>query len=366
VGGATGLVGDPSFKAQERSLNPGELVSQWTASIFRQVSRFVDTDGPRAAQVVNNLDWFQSIAFIDFLRDVGKHFSVSAMIQKDSVRQRLDRDGAGLSFTEFAYMLLQAYDFSELNRRLGCTIQLGGSDQWGNITSGIDLCRRLNGSHVHGLTLPLVTKADGAKFGKTEAGTVWLDPAKTSPYAFYQFWMSAADDDVYRFLKYFTFLTAQEVSAIREADESSGGKPEAQRLLANEVTKLVHGEQGLASAARITEALFSGSHYELSEPDLEQLRLDGLATTLLSLNDLQKPLTGLLVDAGMVASGKQAKDALSRRALQVNGRAYGIEDNLSATSCFSRELAVYGRFFLAKLGKRTYHLFIFDAQGASR
>ncbi len=358
VGGATGLVGDPSFKAQERSLNPGELVRSWTESIFRQVSRFVDTEGPRGARVVNNLDWFQSIGFIDFLRDVGKYFSVNAMIQKDSVKQRVDREGAGLSFAEFSYMLLQAYDFSELNRRLDCTVQLGGSDQWGNITAGIDLCRRRNGAQVHALTLPLVTKSDGTKFGKTEAGTVWLDPLKTSPFAFYQFWLGASDEDVYRFLKYFTFLGAAEVQAINEEDSRSTGKPRAQSILADEVTSLVHGQSGLASAARITSALFSGQHAELSESDLEQLLLDGVPSTVISKADLEKPLTGLLVDAGMAASGKHAKDALLRAAVQVNGHALSMEDNMSAGVCLSRERAAFGRFLLARLGKRTYHLFV--------
>lgn len=357
VGGATGLVGDPSFKAQERSLNPGELVSHWTKSIFDQVARFVDTDGPRGAIVVNNLDWFQSIGFIDFLRDIGKHFSVNAMIQKESVRQRIDRDGAGLSFTEFSYMLLQAYDFSELNRRLGCTIQLGGSDQWGNITAGIDLCRKRNGAQVHALTLPLVTKSDGTKFGKTEAGTVWLDPTKTSPYAFYQFWIGSADQDVYRFLKYFTFLGIGEIEEIRAADSKSPGKPAAQTILAEHVTRLVHGEAGLESATRITRALFSGEDQGLSEADLEQLALDGLPSSKLGVSELDKPLTGLLVDAGLAASGKQAKDALSRSALQINGRVHSMDDNLSASVCFAPERAAFGRFFLVRLGKRTYHLF---------
>jgi tyrosyl-tRNA synthetase len=245
VGGATGLVGDPSFKAQERSLNPDELVSAWTDSIFRQVSRFVDTEGPLGAKVVNNLDWFRSIGFIDFLRGVGKYFSVSSMISKESVKQRLERDGSGLSFTEFSYMLLQAYDFSELNRRSGCTVQIGGSDQWGNITAGIDLCRKRNGAQVHAVTLPLVTKSDGTKFGKTEAGTVWLDPSKTSPYAFFQYWLGVSDDDVYRFLGYFTFWASEEIEGLRRDDERSGSKPRAQDVLAAEVTRLVHCLEGL-------------------------------------------------------------------------------------------------------------------------
>ena len=357
VGGATGLVGDPSFKAQERSLNPGLLVAEWTESIFRQVSRFLDTDGPNAASVVNNLEWFESMSFIGFLRDVGKHFSINTMINKDSVRQRIDREGAGLSFAEFSYMLLQAYDFAELNRRYGCTIQLGGSDQWGNITAGIDLCRRLNSAQVHALTLPLVTKADGTKFGKTESGTVWLDPKKTSPYAFFQFWLNAGDADVYRFLAYFTFLPAAEIGAVREHDSQASGRPKAQRVLAEEVTRLVHGADGLESAVRITDALFSGAHHLLSEQDLMQLLLDGIPSSLLGSDALQKPLTGILVDAGLASSGKQAKDALSNSALLINGLVTNMEDNMAAPRCFAVERAMYGRFFLARLGKRSYHLF---------
>lgn len=229
VGGATGLIGDPSFKAQERRLNTADIVSEWTDRIRAQVSRFIDFDrGSNAARVVNNLDWMGEISALDFLREVGKHFSVNAMIHKESVKQRLEREGAGISFTEFSYLLLQSYDFAELNRRHGCTVQVGGSDQWGNITGGIDLTRRLYGNQVYGMTVPLVTKADGTKFGKTESGAVWLDPARTSPFAFYQFWINAADADVYKFLRYFTFLSPAEIEQIEQADRESSGKPQAQ------------------------------------------------------------------------------------------------------------------------------------------
>jgi tyrosyl-tRNA synthetase len=219
VGGATGLVGDPSFKAQERQLNTPEVVAGWVERLRDQVAAFLDFDaGERSALVVNNLDWTRDLSVLDFLRDVGKHFSVNAMIHKESVKQRLDREGSGISFTEFTYMILQSLDFAELQRRYGCGLQLGGSDQWGNITGGIDLTRRLHGAQVYGLTMPLITKADGSKFGKTESGTVWLDPRRTSPYAFYQFWLSVADEDVYRFLRYFTFLSVEDIDAIERAD----------------------------------------------------------------------------------------------------------------------------------------------------
>ena len=242
VGGATGLIGDPSFKAAERQLNTPEVVGSWVEKIRGQVSQFIDFDGDDPALVVNNLDWTANVDVLDFLRDVGKHFSVNNMIGKESVRQRLDREGAGISFTEFSYMILQSFDFSELYRLHGCGLQIGGSDQWGNITGGIDLTGRLHGAQVFGLTLPLVTKADGTKFGKTESGTIWLDANRTSPYAFYQFWLGTADADVYRFLRYFTFLPVDEIAAIEQADAERAGRPEAQQILAREVTRLVHGE----------------------------------------------------------------------------------------------------------------------------
>ncbi len=358
VGGATGLVGDPSFKAQERKLNTPEVVTGWVEKIEVQVSRFLDFDaGENSAVVVNNLDWTAGMDLLTFLRDVGKHFSVNAMIQKESVKQRLERDGAGISYTEFTYMILQSYDFAELHRRYGCGLQLGGSDQWGNITGGIDLTRRLHGAQVFGLTMPLITKADGSEFGKTEAGTVWLDPARTSPYAFYQFWLGTSDVDVYRFLKYFTFLDVAEIDALERADAERQGRPEAQSVLAGEVTRLVHGEEGLAAARRITDSLFSGSIEGLAEGDLEQLRQDGLPSSTLEMEAFPETLTQLLAGAGMAPSGKQVKDALGRNAVTINGRIVGWESNADVTSCFDRSRSLYGRFYLVRLGKKKYHLF---------
>jgi len=358
VGGATGLIGDPSFKAQERQLNTPDVVAGWVDKIRSQVSRFIDFDaGDCSAEVVNNLDWTQGMDVLSFLRDVGKHFSVNAMIQKESVKQRIERDGSGISFTEFTYMILQSYDFAELNERYGCGLQLGGSDQWGNITGGIDLTRRLHGNQVFGLTMPLITKSDGTKFGKTESGTIWLDPARTSPYAFYQFWLGTADADAYKFLKYFTFLDVAEIEAIEKADAERQGRPEAQGVLAREVTRLVHGQEGLDAAERITQALFSGDSGELTESDLQQLRQDGLPSTAISRSDFPETLTQMLTDAGMAASGKQVKDALGRSAVIVNERVLGMEDNGRVEDCFAPELAAFGRFYLVKLGKKKYHLF---------
>jgi len=359
VGGATGLIGDPSFKAQERKLNTSDVVADWVDKLKIQVSRFIRFDcGQSSAEVVNNLDWVGKINVLDFLRGVGKHFSVNNMIQKESVKQRLDREGEGISFTEFTYVLLQSYDFSELYQRHTCTLQIGGSDQWGNIVGGTDLTRRVHGAQVFGLTLPLVTKSDGTKFGKTESGTIWLDPAKTSPYAFYQFWVNAADADVYKFLRYFTFLDVAEIDVIEQADKEAAGRPQAQLILAEEVTRLVHGEENLQAAQRITEALFSGGIDHLNVSDMEQLRQDGLENTSLKDVDLlEEPLTGLFVAVGLAKNGKQAKDALSRNAVLVNGKSIGWDDNMCTKNVFAASNARFGQFFIVRLGKKQYHLF---------
>ncbi|MGL6160987.1 tyrosine--tRNA ligase [Microbulbifer sp.] len=358
VGGATGLIGDPSFKAQERSLNSPEVVDGWVEKLKRQVSQFIDFDcGENSALVVNNLDWTKDLSVLDFLRDVGKHFSVNNMVNKESVKQRIQREGEGISFTEFAYILLQSMDFSELYRRHNCTLQIGGSDQWGNITGGVDLTRRQHRGKVYGMTLPLVTKADGSKFGKTESGTIWLDASRTSPYAFYQFWLNTADADVYKFLRYFTFLSVDEIEAIEDADRERAGRPEAQGILAREVTRLVHGDEGLAAAERISRALFSGEIAGLSAGDLEQLRLDGLPSSSLPAEFGGQSLINLLVEAGMAPSGKPVKDALGRKAVLVNGETVGLESNAEPQSVFAPGRALAGRFFIVRLGKKKYHMF---------
>lgn len=358
VGGATGLIGDPSFKAAERQLNTADIVAGWADKIRGQVSQFIAFDGvENPAVVVNNLDWAGEMNVLDFLRDVGKHFSVNAMINKESVQQRLNREGAGISFTEFSYALLQGMDFAELNRRYDCTLQIGGSDQWGNIVGGIDLSRRQNGAQTFGLTVPLVTKSDGTKFGKTESGAVWLDPSKTSPYAFYQFWMNTADADVYKFLRYFTFLPVEKIAEIEAHDATIEGRKTAQPILAEEVTRMVHGQEALDSARRITEALFSGDLTQLSESELEQIKQDGLPSSGLDITGLgDKPLTAILSEAGM-GQGKQVKDALGRNAVIVNGHAYGMDDLMKGAEIFSAGNAMYGRFFMVRMGKKKHHLF---------
>ena len=349
VGGATGMIGDPSFKATERKLNTPDVIAGWVDRIRGQVAPFLDFEGANAAIMANNYDWFGAMNCLEFMRDIGKHFSVNAMIKKESVQQRLQREDQGISYTEFSYSLLQGYDFAELNRRHGCTLQIGGSDQWGNIVAGTDLTRRLNQKHVFGLTLPLVTKADGTKFGKTESGAIWLDAKKTSPYAFYQFWLNTADADVYRFLRYFTFLSVAELDAIEVADKASGQKPEAQRVLAEQATELVHGKAALEAAQRISHSLFSGNLETLTESDFEQLAQDGVPGVA-----LEKSTTGLidvLVAAGLAKSKSEARGFLQSGSVTVNGQKIDALDHQIVDA--ERR---FGRFTLLRRGKKNYAL----------
>ncbi|MCY4472776.1 MAG: tyrosine--tRNA ligase [Kistimonas sp.] len=358
VGGATGLIGDPSFKSSERKLNGPDVVAQWSDKIRSQLARFVDFDcGSHAAVVANNLDWTHGLGVLDFLRDTGKHFSVNAMIQKEAVKQRLERTDSGVSFTEFSYALLQALDFVELNRRYDCTVQIGGSDQWGNIVGGIDLVRRRRGLQTFGMTTPLVTRSDGVKFGKTEAGAVWLDARKTSPYTFYQFWLNVADADVYNFLHFFTFLSLDEIESCRQDDARQGGRPLAQTLLAREVTRLVHGADALASAERITQALFSGRVQDLETQEWQQLCLDGLPCSRLSPDMLKdKSLVQLLTDTGL-APGRAVRDAMGRGALWINDTPASMDDNMQLESLFSSDRALCQGFFLVRIGKKKHWIF---------
>ena len=350
VGGATGMIGDPSFKDSERKLNSTGIISGWVEQLKPQLSQFLDFDcGENSAFLVNNLEWTKGYDVLSFLRDVGKHFSVNAMIQKESVKQRIEREGEGISFTEFSYMILQSYDFAELNKRYDCTVQIGGSDQWGNITGGIDLTRRMNQSQVYGATLPLVTKSDGSKFGKSESGTIWLDPKKTSPYAFYQFWLGTADADVYNFMKYFTFLSAQEIDAIEASDNASGTKPEAQSILAKLVTELVHSEEGLTAATRISGALFSGDIAALTSDDLQQLELDGLPCSSIAAESAC--IVEVLVATELAKSNKMAREFIGNNAVSVNGQLVTeLDFQLSV------EKALHGQYFVLKRGKKLFHL----------
>ncbi|WP_439823600.1 tyrosine--tRNA ligase [Aeromonas caviae] len=349
VGGATGLIGDPSFKASERTLNSAETVQGWVASLSAQISALLPaSDGLAAPLLVNNADWMGQMSALDFLRDIGKHFSVNAMLARESVRQRLARPDQGISFTEFSYTLLQSQDFAVLNQRLGCTLQIGGNDQWGNITSGMDLTRRLHQTQVHGMTLPLITKADGTKFGKTEGGAIWLDPALTSPYAFYQFWLGTADEDVYRFLRYYSFMALAEIEALEAEDAKRQGRKLAQQVLADELTELVHGKGALAAAQRISELLFSGEVARLGESDLAQLAQDGMPSSPIKG---ETDLVTLLVECGLANSKRIARELLAAGAVSVNG-AIRRDEPLTADD------RLFGHYLLLRRGKKQYHLVI--------
>lgn len=352
VGGATGMIGDPSFKASERNLNDQAQVQTWVSDLQSQIAPLLGLEANEisthpSVKLLDNAEWMNKLDLFSFLRDIGKHFSVNAMIAKDSVKQRLARPDQGLSFTEFAYSLLQSYDFAELNRNHHCTLQIGGNDQWGNITSGIDLTRRLNQQQVFGLTLPLITKSDGTKFGKTETGTVWLDEAKTSPYAFYQFWLNTADADVYNFLRFYSLRSLAAIAEIEQIDANAQGKPQAQRLLAEELTTLVHGEAALNAAQRISDALFSGDFQALTLSDFTQLEQDGMPFTQ-PTEAGSHSLSQLLVMSKLASSLRHARELITSGAIAVNGLRM-IEDTEQVT-------LLQQQYMILRRGKKHFHL----------
>jgi len=322
VGGGTGLIGDPSGKATERPLLTLELAEVNLAGIRAQLERLMDFSGSDGALLVDNGDWLRRLKLVDFLRDVGKHFSVNTMIQRDAVKLRLESRDQGMSFAEFSYALLMAYDFVELYDRFGCRLQMGGSDQWGNILDGCELIRRLRGGVGYGLTQPLVTRADGSKFGKSEGGNVWLDADLTPPFVFYQFWINVDDRDVKRYLRYFTFLDEAAVRALDEAIEREPGAREAQRTLAEHLTRLVHGEAGYLEARRATEALFGGGELRaLSGLELKRA-LEGLPRARIArdvLGTAGASLPALLALAGLAPSKSQARGMVSQGSIRLNG-----------------------------------------------
>jgi len=347
VGGATGLIGDPSGRSNERTLNDASTVSSWVDRIRHQVAPFLDFEGSAAAVIVDNLQWTKELRLIDFLRDIGKYFSVNAMIQRDSVRSRLEREGDGISFTEFSYMLLQAMDYLHLAQTYNCSLQIGGSDQWGNIVSGMDLVRRKLHRESHALTLPLVTKSDGTKFGKSASGAIWLDTAKTSAYAFYQFFVNTADADVERFIGYFTFMDRAAVSNAMLEHQLAPERRLGQRTLARELTRLVHGELALQSAERITQALFEGGLTSLGETDLDQLAQDGMPVMRTVESELG--LLDALVRTGLAQSNSAARKLVGSAAIRVNGQVCSEPERQ-----LKRSEALHGRFFLIRRGKREW------------
>ena len=313
VGGSTGLIGDPRPSA-ERTLNAKETVSEWVGRLQAQVSRFLSDEGENPVRLVNNLDWTAPLSAIDFLRDVGKHYRVGTMLKKDAVAARLNSD-AGISYTEFSYQILQGYDFLELYRKYGCVLQTGGSDQWGNLTSGTDLIHRVEGASVHAIGTPLVVNSDGTKFGKSEGNAVWLDPTLTSPYAFYQFWLNALDDDVVERLKIFTFLPRAEIERLQQAVADEPYKREAQRTLAREVTTLVHGAEATNAVITATEALFGNGDLAATDAGTLEAALRELPNTTTAPD---APIAQLLADTGLTSSLSEARRAIGQGGVYVN------------------------------------------------
>jgi len=343
VGGATGQIGDPR-ESSERALNPVEVIEGWVRRIRDQLSPFVTYEGDTAATMVNNLDWTGPMSVIEFLRDVGKHFPVSRMLAREVVRARLE---SGISFTEFSYQLLQANDYFELHRRHDCRLQFGGSDQWGNITAGVDYIRRRGAGPVHAFTTPLVTKADGTKFGKSEGGGVWLDPAMTSPYAFYQFWVNSDDKDINRYLRYFSFRPREEILELEAATEEKPAARLAQRALAEELTALVHGAEEARQAIAASQALFGrGSLAELSA---ETLRAALAETGLHEVRGELPPVAVLLRDTGLVGSMNEARRAISDGGAYVNNERVTDAEAVPAAGAL-----LHGRFLVLRRGKRNF------------
>ena len=351
VGGATGLIGDPSFKDTERSLQTKDTVEGWVWSIQAQVSRFLDFEnGDNKAEMVNNYDWFSDISFIDFLRDVGKYFTVNYMMSKESVKKRIE---TGISYTEFAYQIMQGYDFFELNRQYGVTLQIGGSDQWGNMTAGTELLRRKADKTAHVITVPLITDATGKKFGKSEGNAVWLNADKTSPYEMYQFWMNVMDADAVRFLKIFTLLPLDEIEEIGKQFEAAPHERLAQKILAREVVTLVHGEKAYKEALNITEQLFAGNIKNLSVKELKQ-GLRGVPNYQVNADD-NLNIVELLVTAGVVNSKRQAREDVQNGAIYVNGeRIQALDYRLTDADKLENELTVIRR------GKKKYFVLNFS------
>jgi tyrosyl-tRNA synthetase len=352
AGGATGSIGDPSGKTQERQLLTKEVLDRNIASVKQQLTRLLDFDTKQnPARLVDNASWTAGVSYLDFLRDIGKHFSVNQMVAKESVRARMEDREAGISYTEFSYMLLQAFDFYVLARDHHCELQIGGSDQWGNITAGIDLCRKKLGRHVFGLTLPLITNADGSKFGKTEAGAIWLDPKRTSVYRFYQFWINTDDRDVIRYLKFFTFLSREEIAALETKHAANPGAREAHKALAKAATDLIHGPSATMEAIRASEILFGGKLDGVSETtfneivgevptkEIEKSKLDGASL----------PLVELLVHSGLCPSKGQARKDIEGGGVNLNN----VREP-SATRTVTTNDLLFGKHILLRKGKKNY------------
>jgi tyrosyl-tRNA synthetase len=354
VGGGTGMIGDPSGRSSERNLLDAETIEANAAGIRAQLERFLDFDGPNGATLVNNADWLSKLSLLDFLRDTGKHFSINVMLAKESVKARLE---TGISYTEFSYMLLQAHDYLELHRREHVTLQLGGSDQWGNITAGLDLIRRTTGGEAHAMTMPLITNANGTKFGKSQSGAVYLDPDRTSPFQFYQFWMGSDDRDVSRWLRFFTLMTADEIAVFDEAVRTRPERREAQRALAFDVTTRVHGEEAAQVAAEVSALLFEKADpSSLSDAAFRALRGEIPFSAYVPSTDTSAPdgtidVMECLTLLNFAASRGAAKRLIEQGGVSVNGAKVGMADRFLV-----RDRALQGRYLLVKKGARDFGL----------
>ena len=351
VGGGTGLIGDPSGRSTERQLHSEEVVEENVRCLKKQLSHFLDFEGENSAIMVNNNDWLSQFKLIEFLRDIGKHFTVNAMLAKDSVRARLEDREQGISFTEFSYMLLQSADYLQLHDMLGCNLQIGGSDQWGNITAGVDLIRRVRGDAVHGLTFPLITKSDGTKFGKSESGAIWLDPNLTTPYELYQYWLNVDDRDVIRFIKIFTFLPLERIHELQREVEERPEARAAQRVLAWEFTALVHGKAVADAVRKASNFLFGSDPSELDASALEQVAT-AAPVTLIDRSQLEHGLSldEALTTTELAKSKREARQLLNQGGVYVNNQRRGLEDRVSA------ENLILDRAVLLRVGKKKYGL----------
>lgn len=360
AGGATGSIGDPSGKAQERQLLTKERIAEYIAAIKVQLARLLDFETPiNPAKLLDNADWTSGVSFLDFLRDIGKHFTVNHMVAKESVRARMEDREVGISYTEFSYMLLQAFDFYQLCRQYDCEIQIGGSDQWGNITAGIDLIRKKLSRPAFGLTLPLITKADGTKFGKTEAGTVWLDPKRTSVYRFYQFWIQTDDRDIIRYLKYFTFLEVGQIEHLESLHAANPGGRDAHRALAKAVTTMIHGETATNEAIQASSILFGGDLEGIREQTFDEIVGEVPTTKIdeVSVRDVGVPLVELLVTAGLSSSKGQARKDMEGGGISLNNRRVAEPQRLVTSADL-----LFGKHLLLRKGKRNYAIVSLEAR----
>jgi tyrosyl-tRNA synthetase len=361
LGGATGMIGDPSGKSAERNLITKDVIEKNIFGIRQVLEKFIDLKGPQGAMIVNNATWMEKFTFIDFLRDVGKHFTVNYMLAKDSVKARIENKEQGISFTEFSYMILQSYDFYVLNKNYNCQLQIGGSDQWGNITAGVELIRRMRFANnvaqkdeVGGFTIPLVTKADGSKFGKTESGNIWLDGRKTSPYQFYQYFIRVADDEVVKLINYFSLASEQQLATVLEEVKTAPEKRTAQIFLARELTKLVHGDAELQKVEKASSTLFSGDLRELDKPMLLEVFGEAPSVKIAKTQLGQMTLIDVLVESGLSPSKGMARKDIQGGGVYINNTRVDKED-LVITS----ENVLYGSILILRKGKKNYSMVLF-------